>query len=225
MKKSPLTVVGTLDGCAYVWAPNEDTPKICFRADAPAGASRMPQLVCLYDRWRLLSARGGEWESGASQSVTALAVHPRNKPVCMAGFQNGLLVSMDLRCSEREGPRNVDAPRASETILRICTNVGEGAPFFAATAKKSVIQWETLGDHRVLRDGGSLATFDVHPTLPMCLLSPTTAPPVICDFDMKPLHHLRNEEAGAVCAFHPALPLVACAASNGEIVQYEMTIR
>jgi regulator-associated protein of mTOR len=234
----PLAVVGTLDGCAYVWSKEAATPRLCFRADAPVGSARMPQLLCVYDRWRLLSARGdhgtirlwdveaqrvvGEWGSGASQSVTAIAVHPRDQNLCMAGFQNGLLVAMDLRCGERAGPRNVDAPRAQETILKICTNVGEGACFFAGTAKGSVIQWETLDDHRLLRDAGPLAHFDVHRTSPMCLLSPSGSYPVICDFDMKLLHPLRGEESGAVCAFHPALPTVGCVSSSGEISQYEV---
>jgi hypothetical protein len=35
--------------------------------------------------------------------------------------------------------------------------------------------------------------------------------------DMKGLHHLRNEESGAVCVFHPELPVVACAAITGEM--------
>jgi hypothetical protein len=40
---------------------------------------------------------------------------------------------------------------------------------------------------------------------------------------MKPIHQLRNEDYGAVCAFHPALNVIACANAAGEIAEYDIT--
>jgi hypothetical protein len=67
---------------------------------------------------------------------------------------------------------------------------------------------KTLDNHRFLRETGPLENSDVRPSVPMCLVSPTNSCPVVCDFDMKVSRHLRNEESGAVCLFHPALPVV-----------------
>ncbi|OHT13560.1 hypothetical protein TRFO_03309 [Tritrichomonas foetus] len=234
-----LVLVGTEDGCAYVWEPQRNTPRLCFRADSPARCGPMPLVIAPQFPNKLLAARGncgtvrmwdirtqriaGEWDAGANQAVTALAVHPSDPNVCVAGFLNGLLVTIDVRCSMSSGPTNVDAPRANEKILRIVGNTMKPHSFWAGTSKGSCMRWETLNNLQIVKEGQPLADFDVHKTSPLAALSLQNAPPVITDFEMKVIHTLKYVEHGSACAFHPALPVVVFAGPSGEVVQYELT--
>jgi hypothetical protein len=154
--------------------------------------------------------------------VTAVAVHRTDENVVCAGYANGRIVSIDLRTPSKSGPGNVDAPMPNERVIKIASNTGSRVTFLAATAKGSVMQWESLDVVAVLGKGSDLAGFDVHPTVPMAVLAPVGSVPVICDLEMRVVHQLKGAEAGAVCAFHPALTVVVCVNANGDVYQYEL---
>lgn len=235
----PLVITGTEFGTAYLWSPSETTPRICFRADFPGKCGPMSQVVAVYQKNKIMTARGnygtvrlwdlqtqrviGEWSTGAKQAVTALACNPVDPNICMVGSHNGLIVSMDLRCSERNGPTNVDAPKANERILKICPYVDRtGTSFFAATSKGSVMMWETLDTLQILKNLQPITDFDVHSACPMTVVSQANSYPIICDFNMKTVHTIKGVGHGSVCSFHPALPLVAFANAAGELHEYEL---
>lgn len=235
---NPLTVIGTEYGCVYVWEPGIENPRICFRADSPARCGPMPQVVAVQQKGSILTARGNcgtvrlwdmeaqriasEYYAGANQAVTALTVHPTDPNICVAGFLNGLIVMMDLRCDFRTGPANVDAPKANEKILKISGNVGNSVSFVAATSKGSIMQWESLNNLSILREGPPIVDFDVHPCSPLLVLSPPNSCPVMTGFDMKVVHSPKLSEYGSICAFHPVLTYVAFATKSGEVLQYRI---
>ena len=234
----PLVIAGTEFGCAYVWSPSEGTPRTCFRADFPGKCGPMPLVLAVFQENKVMSARGtsgcvrlwdletqrviGEWSTGAKQ-VTALSCCPLKPNICMVGSQNGLLVSLDLRASDLQGPANVDAPRADEKIIKICPYVEtKTTSFFAGTSKGSFMRWENLSNVQLLKVGHPMMDFDVHTAFPMTVMSPANSYPVLCDFNMKTIHTVKGVGYGSVCAFHPALPLVAFATPTGEISEYEL---
>lgn len=241
----PLVIVGTERGGAYVWSPTQSTPRMCFRPELSGRGGR--QVLTVLKRHRLMSSRGGcgtmrlwdlegqrvinEWDTGVGNEITALTFDPANESVCMAGFANGSLVSLDIRCPQMTSENAVDSAgirrgsfthKAHDPILKICANVGSTTSFFCGTASGSFMQWETLDNIRVQKEGVVMADFAVHPTDPISVLSPASGYPTICDLNMKVIHTVKGS-AGCVCALHPALPIVAFASpSTGEIVQYEM---
>lgn len=239
-----LLLVGTEEGCAYVWEPQkQQQPRICFRADAPSKCEpSMPLLITPQKMNKIITARGnngtirmwdirtqriaGEWYIGGNQAATALAVSPTDPDFCVAGFLNGRIVTIDLRCSMNSGPTNIDAPKANEKILRIVGNSSKPTSFIAGTAKGSCMRWETLNNSEIIYEGRQpLADIDVHLTNPLAVLSPVNAPPFITNTNMTKLHTLKNVDHGSICSFHPVLPVIAFASPSGEIVQYELTSR
>ena len=237
---SDLLLIGTEDGSAYVWEPRSyQQPQVCFRADAPSkSSSPMPLLMSAQQPNKVVTARGnngtirlwdictqkvvGEWIVGGSQAFTALTISPSDPNVCVSGFLNGLIVTIDLRITSKSGPTNVDAPCASQRILRIVGNNSAPTLYWAGTSKGNLMKWETLNNLDIVNNGAPLVDFDVHPTNPFAVLSPSNSSPFITDTDMKVLHQVKNIEHGSVCRFHPALPVISFAAPSGEIFQYEL---
>lgn len=240
---SDLLLIGTEDGSAFVWEPrSHKQPQICFRADAPSIVQTpMPLLMSAQQPSKVLTARGnngtvrlwdisaqrvvGEWDVGGNQAVTALTTSPSDPNVCVSGFLNGRIVTIDLRIALKSGPTNVDAPRANEKILRIIGNNSSPTLYWAGTEKGSLMKWESLNYLKIVQfahQGQNLSDFDVHPTNPFAVLSPTNSAPVITDTDMKILHQMKNVEHGSVCEFHPALPVISFACPSGEVLQYEL---
>lgn len=236
---SDLLLIGTEDGSAFVWEPRiQQQPRVCFRADAPSNCSSMPLLMTPQQPNKVLTARGnngtvrlwdigtqkivGEWDVGGNQAVTALTTSPTESNVCVIGFLNGLIVTIDLRIALKSGPTNVDAPKANEKILRIIGNNSTPTLYWAGTSKGSLMKWETLNNWQIVQEGQILTDFDVHPTNPLAVLSPTNGCPYITDTDMKIRHQMKNVEHGSVCSFHPALPIISFAQPSGEVVQYEL---
>jgi hypothetical protein len=84
------------------------------------------------------------------------------------------------------------------------------------------MMWESLQTVRIVREGIPLANFDVHPTFQMCLVSPVGVVPSICDLEMKVVHTLKSADPGAVCVFHPVLPVIAAGGASGEVIEYRM---
>lgn len=237
--RSDLLLIGTEDGCAYVWEPRaHQQPQICFRADVPSNCSSMPLLLSAQQPNKVLTARGnngtvrlwdictqriiGEWDVGGNQAVTALTTSPSDPNVCVSGFLNGRIVTIDLRIALKSGPTNVDAPRANEKILRIVGNNSSPTLYWAGTSKGSLMKWETLNNLKIVHKGQNMADFDVHPTNPFAVLSPTNSSPYITDTDMKVLHQMKYVEHGSACSFHPALPIISFACPSGEVLQYEL---
>ena len=234
-----LVVAGTECGCAYVWEPTHTTPRLCFRADSPSRCGSMPLVLTPHSYNKILTSRGNcgtirlwdicaqrivsEWEAGANQPVTAIAVHPSDPNICAAGHLNGLIVTIDLRCKSATGPTNVDAPKINEKILKIVGNSMGPKTFWAGTSKGSIMRWENLNNLEIIKEGPTFTDFDVHPTSPLAAISYSSTYPVIVSSEMKTLHNLKNVEHGSACAFHPALPVVAFAGASGEIIEYELT--
>jgi hypothetical protein len=155
--------------------------------------------------------------------VTALCVHPVTHGLCIAGFQNGLLVAMDLRCSEQSVLTNVDAPSAGERILRIAGNLGDCVSFYAGTQKGSILTWDKFGQWGKLRtQGPTLVDFDVHKVSPLMVFTPVQSAPVLCDLQMKTVKQVRNVEFGSICALHPRRPLIAFGSPSGDVIEFEI---
>ncbi|OHT17282.1 hypothetical protein TRFO_41141 [Tritrichomonas foetus] len=239
----PMILVGTDDGCISIWDPKQHTPRVTYRADWPGKSVPLPLVLSIVPGSnQIVSSRGNcgivrlwdieyqklvaEYTAGANQAVTAITMNPLpNSNECVAGFQNGLIVELDLRFSEDRRLQNVAAPRANEEIVKIVGNVGKQTSFIAATRKGSCIKWINLEDYTVMSLGESapIVDFDAHLHSPLMVFSPMNSPPIMTDFNGNVIHSLKSVGNGAVCAFHPVLPVIAFGTHGGEIIECELT--
>lgn len=173
-----------------------------------------------------------EYSAGAKDAVTAIATNPFSSDSCVAGFRNGLIVELDIRCSldENEQKRRIlqnAAPSPNEEIFRIVGNIGNGSKsmFVATTRNGSCLKWSNLDNCNVLNlnEKAPIVDFDAHLLAPLIVFSPLNSPPIMTDFDGNIIHTLKNVGNGAVCTFHPALPVVAFGTQKGEITLCELT--
>lgn len=185
-----------------------------------------------------------EYSAGGKEVVTAIAMNPFSADYCVAGFRNGLVVELDIRCSSDENEQsrrnlqNVAAPRANEEIVRIVGNMGmenignnsstsnSYRPLFvAATKNGSCLKWSNLDNCTVLslNEKAPIVDFDAHLHSPLIVFSPLNSPPIMTDFNGNVIHTLKNVGNGSVCAFHPVLPIVAFGTPRGEIISCELT--
>ena len=243
----PLVLYGTNDGCVSLWNPKQHTPKMTLRADWPSSKKgALPLVLSIVNgNNQIVTSRGNcgivrlwdieyekliaEYSAGAHEAVTAIVMHPTNSDICVSGFQNGLIVELDLRGSNDRRLQNVAAPRANEEILKIVGNIGSSYPnissFIAATKKGSCFKWERLEDYTVmsLSESSPLTDFDAHLHSPLMVFSPKFSPPIMTDFNGNVIHSLKNIGSNAICSFHPVLPVISFGTPSGEIVEVQLT--
>lgn len=208
-----------------------------------------PPLVCalVSNKKQIVSSRGNcgvvrlwdiesqklisEFSAGAKEAVTAITVNPSSFETCIAGFRNGRIVEIDLRSDcDNDGRRlrNIAAPAPDEEILRIVSNTSnkDQPTFIGSTKNGSCVKWQTLSDYEMISvcENQPLADFDCHLHSPLLVFTPQQSNPIMTDLDGNILHTLKSVGSGAVCAFHPVLPVVAFGNPDGEIISCELTI-
>lgn len=236
----PLVIFGTESGWLNIWKPGSSSLRNTFCIELPAYADHMPLVFsAVKAKPQIITARGdcgairlwdieceravGEWTASGNYPITALAAHPTDPNSCAAGFQNGRLVMMDLRCSDGRSLFNIVAPKINQSIISIAGNVGPRTSFFASTYEGSCFTWETLEDIKIIKEEGeTLSAFDAHLHSPMLVYAPTNSHPYMTDTYGKILHQLRSAGPGATCSFHPILPVVTFGTTAGELIEYEL---
>ena len=237
----PMVVAGCDNGCLTVWEPNERTPRVCFRADLPNEPCADLVSALIPMKPHVVSSRGtsgtirlwdleaqrlvGEWASGATESVTALAVHSQSSDMCVAGFVNGLILSIDLRCNHANGPDVISVPKAQEEVFKIVDGIGNRPlSFIACTRQGSCVQWEDLENPSFIElEDMALSDFDAHSHSPLLVFAPKASVPVMTDMNGKIIHRLKAAGPNASCSFHSVLPVVAFGTTNGDVIEYELT--
>ena len=235
----PLVLTGCTDGCLSLWDPTETTPRLCMRADYPADTRNDLVIAPFRTQPQVATSRGAsgtirlwdietqrlisEWASGATERVTSIAVNAHGADTCAAGFMNGLIVLLDLRCNPSSGPQRISVPRAGEEVFKIVCGLSSTS-FIGATRQGSCVQWDDLENPTFIQyEGSTLKDFDAHSHSPLLVFSPKTTVPVITDVNGRIIHTVRATGANSSCAFHSILPMVAFGTTSGEIIECELT--
>lgn len=251
---NPPIVVGTSDGSVFIWNPERKTPDLCFRADWPsidANEQKSDMLLAVVpNRQQIVTTRGnnstikiwdlttrklvGEYQSSSTLQPSAIEIEPSSMN-CYVGYENGLLVYMDLRLNDMGNSSNdpnsilnVNAPNKSK-ITKIRHTFCDSGQFYATTLLGPCVKWRCLDSFSpVIKMKQLIVDFDVHSYFPILAFSPKDSYPFFTDLNGKQIMNFRDNVGiapGAVCAFHPSLPVFSANTSRGNLMQFKIQVQ
>lgn len=240
--KLQFAVAACFDGTVKLWRCGSRDCFGSFRADCKFSDVTNPLLFDIDSMSKkIVTGRNGiqffdlnnqklisDWTTPST--VTALALHPGNENICVAGLLNGNVNAFDLRMKEKQSIDfgKIISVGVNEPIVKIIPN-RNGADFvYCATSTGKIIEWNaSTSTMKIIKSqiNSQLAQFDVHKILPLVAIAAVDDSPLICSPNGKVLYKVKNIPPGSVFAFHPILPIISFGTPNSDVLTYDINLQ
>ena len=232
-----LLFLASSDGCVNIWSSNRHECSSSFRASISNQNGYVPQFVSpsrFYPHLATSNANGGiilwdynyssmisEW-NGAGSTITALETLSYDDTTIVCAHDDASLSIIDTRDPFHFKIQNPSL--SSQKIIHISSASYEKVTFQTISSNGIFAQWDarTGSCFKTEIIGSSVDCCDIHPSFPLIISCAKNSSPKISSTSGKTLYPFSDIKNVTDLAFHPKLPIFACATASGEIYSFQV---